>query len=69
MTALALTANVARGMARHATGMRSAVLQVGGLIGFTTAAWMAHTIAGIAVGSVACFVLNWLLTDPAEGRH
>lgn len=64
--AKAALGGTARTLRRRSPGIRSFLLQVSGLAGFTTAAWMAHTIAGIATASVACFVLNWLMS-PAPG--
>lgn len=56
---------------RHRSPLiRSAVLQVGGLAGFTATAWAAHPIAGGVVGSTALFVLNWLLSgDTRDGQR
>ncbi len=44
--------------------IRSATLQITGLAGFTYSAWLLAEPAGVAVGSLALFVLNWLMTDP-----
>lgn len=65
-SALVRTARVLRS---QAPSIRSAVLQIGGLAGFTATAWAAHPIAGGAVGSTALFVLNWLLTTPPPGER
>lgn len=53
----------------HGGTVRSVVLQVGGLAGFTVTAWAAHPIAGGAVGSTALFVLNFLLSDPRDEQR
>jgi hypothetical protein len=65
--AKAALGGTARTLRRRSPGIRSAVLQIGGLAGFTATAWSAHPLAGGAVGSTALFVLNWLLTDPGPG--
>ena len=49
--------------------IRSATLQISGLAGFTYAAWMLAEPAGVAVGGLSLFVLNWLLTDPPSERR
>lgn len=56
-----------RALRRRSPGIRSAVLQIGGLAGFTCTAWAAHPIVGGVVGSTALFVLDWLMTDPSQG--
>lgn len=66
--AKAALGGTARTLRRRSPGIRSAVLQIGGLAGFTATAWTAHPIAGGAVGSAALFVLNWLMTDPAPAQ-
>lgn len=62
MRAKASVTRTVRALRHRAPSIRAAVLQVGGLAGFTATAWAAHPIAGGAVGSTALFVLNWLLT-------
>jgi hypothetical protein len=44
--------------------IRSATLQISGLAAITYAAWQCAEPAGYAVGGVALFVINWLMTDP-----
>lgn len=59
----AALAHAAAALRAKATTIRSAVLQLAGLAAFTVSAWMLAPAAGIAVAGLACFVLNWLLSD------
>lgn len=52
-----------------AVTLRSASLQISGLVGLSVSAWMLAPPAGIAVASVSCFVLNWLLSEPPPSEQ
>lgn len=56
-----------RALRHRSPGIRSAVLQISGLVGFTATAWEWNPYVGGLVGSTALFVLNWLMTSPTSG--
>jgi glutamate synthase domain-containing protein 3 len=69
--AVSAVASGAIALRRQSKGIRAFILQTAGLAGMTAGAWVEWGIgAGMAVAGVACFFLNFLLSDtPPDGRR
>ena len=65
------TTRTALVLQRQSAGFRAFVLQTSGLAGMSAGAWVGWGAgAGLAVSGVACFVLNFLLSDvPPDGHR
>jgi len=59
----------AQALRRNSRTLRAGILQIGGLGLFTASAAGVDLRLGGVIAGMSCFVVNWLLTDPTDGRR